>query len=313
MPYDSLISRADAQSMIPEEVSSLLLENLQAQSAAMQMFTRLPMATNQTRMPILAALPTAYWVQGDTGLKQTTELAWANKYISVEEIAAIIPIPENVLDDAGFPIWATVRPLAEQAIARVFDAAVFFGVNKPASFPDDIVTGATAAGNTRTLGTATQAQGGFAEDVNQAMVLLEAEGYEATAAIARTTLRGRARSTRATTGEASIGEISATDWWGAPVTYPMRGMWPTTAGSVQGILGDFTKGVVGFRSDITWKLLDQAAIFDSDGQLMYNLPQQDMVAMRVTTRLGFTVANPINYDELTEADRYPFALLLREA
>src|SRR5688500_13424786 len=120
--------------MIPEQVSRVMLENLQNESAALTLFRRVPMATNQTRMPVLSALPTAYFVSGDTGLKQTTETNWANKYLNVEELAAIVPIPESVLDDAGFDVWGSIRPLLEQAIGRALDAAVFFGTNKPASW-----------------------------------------------------------------------------------------------------------------------------------------------------------------------------------
>src|SRR5688572_8744956 len=115
MPYDNLISRTDAGALIPEEVSNAFLQGLDNQSAALQGFTRVPVGRAQVRFPVLSALPVAYFVSGDTGLKQTSEVNWDNKYLNIEEIAVIIPIPESVLDDADMPIWSQVRPLAENA------------------------------------------------------------------------------------------------------------------------------------------------------------------------------------------------------
>src|SRR5689334_15242102 len=126
MAYNNLISRTGAQATIPEQVSNAIMKTVQNDSAALQLFTHIPMSSNQTRMPILSALPTAYFVNGDTGLKQTTEVDWSNKYLNAEEIAAIVPIPEAVLNDAadtGFDVWGSVQPLISQAIARVLDAA----------------------------------------------------------------------------------------------------------------------------------------------------------------------------------------------
>src|SRR5687768_16161907 len=176
MPYNNIISRTDAQALIPEEVSQVMMTNIQTESAALNLFRRVPMSTNQTRMPVIAALPTAYFVNGDTGLKQTTEVNWANKYLNVEELAAIVPIPEAVLDDASFDVWGAIRPLLEQAAGRAIDAAVFFGTNKPASWPTDITAAAVAAGNVYARGTNNAAAGGIAEDINQVMALVEADG-----------------------------------------------------------------------------------------------------------------------------------------
>ena len=129
MPYNNVISRTDAAAGIPEDVSNAMLKGLSNASAALGSFTRIPVAQAQTRLPIISALPIAYFVNGDTGLKQTTEVNWANKFLNIEELAAIVPIPEAVLDDTAFDVWGSVRPLLEDAIARAVDAAVFFGTN----------------------------------------------------------------------------------------------------------------------------------------------------------------------------------------
>lgn len=308
MPYDSIISRSDAAAMVPEEVSTRLIQGMVNQSAALTLFPRITLGRNQVRLPVLSALPTAYFVAGDTGLKQTTEQAWTNKYLNVEELAAIVPIPENVLDDADFDIWGSVQPNLEQAIGRALDAAIFFGTNKPASWPTDIVAAAVAAGNVVARGTNAAAAGGISEDINDLFATVEADGYDVSGVIANRTYRGLLRGVRNADGD-RLPEVSPGEVYGVPVTYPMRGLWPSGATVAELIAGDFSEGILGVRSDFTWKILDQAVIQDNTGAIIYNLAQQDMVAMRVTFRVAWQVANVMNYDEPTEADRYPFAVL----
>jgi hypothetical protein len=45
------------------------------------------------------------------------------------------------------------------------------------------------------------------------------------------------------------------------------------------------------------------------GAIQFNLAQQDMVALRVVFRVGFQVANTINYEGSNDAAQYPFAVL----
>ena len=310
MPYNNIVSRTNTQALIPEEVSNAILKNLENESAALTRFPRISIPTNQTRLPVISALPTAYFVNGDTGLKQTTEAAWSNKYINVEEIATIVPIAENVLDDASFDVWGAIMPHIQNAIARVLDAAIFFGVNKPSSWPTAIAAGAIAAGNTVNRGTATAAQGGLAGDISNLFATVEQDGFDVNGLIANRAYRGYLRNVRDVNGQPLLADGGV---YGVGVGYPMRGLWPavTTTGArnVEAIAGDFTEGIIGIRKDITLKLLDQAVIQDASGAIQYNLSQQDMVALRVTFRVGFQLANTLNYDQPTEASRYPFAVL----
>jgi HK97 family phage major capsid protein len=308
VPYNSVVSRSDAAALLPEDVASDIIQNLEDSSAALSLFRRVTMAAGQQRMPVLSALPTAYFVSGDTGLKQTTDQAWANKYLFAEEIAAIVPIPEALLDDASFDVWGEIRPRLEEAIGRTLDAAVFFGTNKPASWPSDIKTAATAAGNNYARGTATQAQGGVAADLNQLMGLVEADGYDVNGFITKRNERAVLRGARDTTGQ-KLMDMDTNQIEGSPVKYVMDGLWTAGSGQTELIAGDFSQGVMAVRQDITYKMLDQAVIQDNTGAIIYNLAQQDMVALRVVFRAGFQVPNPINYQQQTEASRYPFAVL----
>ncbi len=309
MPYNNLISRTEAQPLIPEQVAAVM-EGVTSESAALRLFPNVRVPSNQTRIPVISVLPTAYFVSGDTGLKQTTEVNWANVYLNVEEIAAIVPIPEAVLDDSEFGIWDAVRPRMVEAIGRTLDAAIFFGVNKPASWPTDIVAAAIAAGNARTRGTATAAQGGIAEDVNQLMGTVEADGYRPRAGVGRTSIRAVLRSARDSSGQALL-DVSDERVLGLAFDFDrMPGLWPTPAvGAAEAIIGDFAQGVLGIRQDISMRLLDQAVITDNTGAVIYNLPQQDMLALRVVFRVGWQVPNIINWEQQTAASRYPFAVL----
>jgi HK97 family phage major capsid protein len=186
---------------MPEEVSNAFLGASTDTSAVLKMFTHVPVGRAQTRFPVLSALPVAYWVTGDTGQKQTTEVNWDNKYLNIEEIAVIVPVPENVLDDSGVPIWDQVRPLSEQAAGRLLDATVFFGTNAPASFPTNVVAAAAAAGNTIQIGTNAAAAGGIVGDHSDMLGAIEADGYDPTRASPRA--RCAARPARPATPTAS--------------------------------------------------------------------------------------------------------------
>lgn len=308
MPYNSLIERSDTAALVPEEVSTAMLTSLQAQSAALQLGTFIPLSRNTVRMPVLSALPMAYFVNGDTGQKQTTDAAWANKYLYVEEIATIVPIPDNVLEDAGYDVWAAIQPLMEAAVVRVLDGAIFFGTNAPATWATEgnLVGKAVAAGNVVARGTNDAAEGGLHGDLSDMIALLEEDGQIATGAVANVTTRGRLRKVRDTTGRVlALPEDIPTPMYPAS----LAGMWPTGASAAEVLAGDWSKLIVGVRKDFTYKLITEGVITDESGRIVYNLPQQDMSALRLVFRAGYAVGNPINFQNETEATRSPFAVL----
>ncbi len=139
---DNMIDRTGAEALISEQVSKEIIQGAVENSTILRMGRKLPnMTSNKTRMPVLDLLPLAF-----TGLteirafKQTSEMAWKNKYINAEELAVIIPIPEAVLDDADYDIWGEVKPRAVEAIGKKIDGAVLFGTDKPTSWRSDIVS-----------------------------------------------------------------------------------------------------------------------------------------------------------------------------
>jgi HK97 family phage major capsid protein len=315
MAYNNLTSRTDAQALIPEEVSNEMLGKATEQSAVLQLFRKVPVAAGQVRFPVLSALPMAYWVTGDTGLKQTTEVNWTNKYLNVEEIATIMPVPDNVLADVDANIWDTAMPLLVEAFGRVLDTAVFFGTNAPASFPTNILSAATAAGNSVNEGS-TATQGGFFGDIDKLYGTVEQDGFDVTGFVAATSAKAKLRAARDSSGRKLddgrvSGSLDSID--GFPIMYPMRGLFPVAGGAgVDGVRlfgGDWNQFIVGVRQDITMKVLDQAVITDNTGAIIYNLPQQDMTAIRLTFRVGWQVANTLNNDQPTEASRYPVGVL----
>ena len=69
-----------------------------------------------------------------------------------------------------------------------------------------------------------------------------------------------------------------------------------------------------FRQDITYKLLTEGVIQDpTDKSILYNLAQQDMVALRAVMRIAYQLPNPVNRLQSSEDARLPFAVCLHTA
>jgi HK97 family phage major capsid protein len=320
MGYSNQISRSDAAALIPDEVSAEILKNVPQASATMRLARRLPnLSTAQQSMPVLSALATAYFLNGDTGLKQTTEINWASKYITAEELAVIVPIPQAVLDDSKYDIWGEVRPQLEEAFGRAIDAAVLYGTNIPASWSTNLgaaglIAVATAASHVISAAAYTDLyeaiMGETAAGVAGLLMLLEADGFMATGHLGHAAFRGKLRNVRAAGGEPifkpSMQTAGAYTLDGAPIEFPVNGAISSTYWD---IAGQWDQLVYAMRQDITYKVLDQAVIQDAGGNIIYNLAQQDMVALRAVMRLGFALPNPINRMNETAATRCAFAAL----
>ena len=286
--YNSIVSRTDADALIPTDVASQLIAAATQESAALTLCRTAQLSTKLNVQPVLSALPVAYWVAGDTGLKQTTEAAWAGVTLTAEEIACIVPIPEAVIDDASFDVWGELRPALAEAIAQVLDAAVFGGINKPASWPAAIEPAAIAAGNTAEVGTSTPAQGGIVGDIGTAFDKVEADGYQVSGVAAVAAMKGLLRKARDANGQRLV-EPGSPTIEGVPLSYLLPG---TVAATTRAIVGDFDLAVVGIRQDISYKILDQAVLSDAAGVVVYNLAQQDLLAMRVVARYAYATAVP---------------------
>src|ERR1039458_6793788 len=307
MAFTNIIDRTGAVAMMPEEVSYNLIKDLGNESVALQAFTQIPVTRGQVRMPVVDTLPVAYFVGTDTGLKQTTQQDWKNKYLNVEEVAAFVPIPESVLEDVDVDVWGEVEPKLKNAIARVIDSAVLFGEGAPTSWPLALIPAITEVGNTARAGTNTAAEGGIAEDISEAISKMEDSGFSHDYIAAKVSVKGKLRGARDSLGQ-HLPEVNAQEVYGAPVAYPARGLWPTGSDVAEMLFLEKEQFVAGIRTDIDITLMDQAVINDSEGHIIYNLAQQDLVALRARFRLGWQVSNQINYDQPNDALRYAGAV-----
>lgn len=314
-----MVTRADALTLINQQNATEIWQAAPQFSAALRTFRTVNMGKKKTRYPVLAALPSAGFVTGEdpdaegTSRKPVTNASWTDRFLEAEELGGIVVIPENVLDDAepDFNLWAEIRPRIVEAVGAAIDGAVFFGVNAPTSWPDGIVPAAVAAGNVFVEG----ASGvDIAEDINQTIALVEADGYDVGTAYAKRTLRAALRGLRDDTNQPIIQSPAAgsnvPSLYGADLQWVTNGSWVSADAKL--LVGDPSYAILGLRQDITYKFLTEASVtMDIGGTpTLVSLAENDLVGLRFKIRIGFQTAET----ETKEggADAYPFAVLQPE-
>ena len=310
-----MIQRNDLAGLIPEPVSREIFQGVVEQSAVLKAGRKLPNMTSKTQsINVLDMLPMAYWVEGDTGYKETGAQAWEKKRLYAEELAVIIPIPEAVLDDTNYDIWGEVRPRIVEAMGRRIDEAVLFGIGKPSTWRKSIVDTAKEAGNSVTETTGANADL-YADIMGEGGVIAKAEesGYMPTGVMSAVSMRAKLRGLTDKNGQPLfISSMQGKTQYmldGMEMSFPMNGAWDPTEALM--IVGDFHQLVYSIRQDVTYKILTEATIVDPSSQkVIYSLAQQDMVALRAVMRLGWEIPNPVSAFRADLEDYSPFAALI---
>lgn len=287
--------------LVPEPVSNEILQMLPEKSVVFGLVPetqRVTMSALTYRMPVLSVLPDAYFVSGDTGLKKTSKEQWRNKTLTAEEIAVIVPVPLNYLDDSDVPIWDQVKPRLVEAAGALIDEAVVFNISgsKPTTWGQDIYHRAIYTGN--------YVHEGYNTDLSVSIArmgeLLAADGYDLNGWVSKPGLNWRLSQLRASSSGVpifsdsitGIGAGPTTSLYGMPLRPLKNGAWNSTESTLIG--GDWSQAIVGIRKDITFEVFTEGVISDGSGVVILNLMQQDSAAIRMTLRVGWEVANPGN-------------------
>lgn len=315
--------------VLPIEYGREIIRGLIGRSKALELGRRLPDMRGKTyKLNVNANLPVAGWVKNSQSTPNTegTEInrkpvstyAFEGVDIVAEELAVIVPISENTLadvEDFGIELASELQEQVIGAFQEAIDSAVFFGVGSPWTGFGGLVAGATSANAIVTW----DGQGGasFYNAINEAMTLVEKSGYLPNAILGGPTLNSAFRSSITTLGvnvtdQGEIGRLARhVDLTGG-----------FNESSAFAVVGDFRYLVYAFREEMAMKLLTESIIQDpNSGAILYNLSQQDMVALRFTMRLGFALPNPVNRVSGTlssdgkyiekGAAAYPFAIITK--
>lgn len=310
--YNTGINRGSppygTDTLVPEPLSEDIIQQLPSASSFLRMARTVPMSTRTQRLPVLDVLPQAYWVSGDSGLKQTTSMQWKNVTLVVEELAALVPIPDAYLADTNIPLWDEVRPRLVEAIGKAIDSATLFGVNKPSTWPAAIIPAAIAAGNVIT---------DSSPDIPAAVASLaervSLDGYtNINGWLIRPGFKWRLLRVRSSgSGEPiympDLQNGRGGSLYGYPLEEVSNGSWDPTVADL--LLGDWSMAIAGTRQDITFKMFDQGVIVDDAGKVIYNAAQQDGQIMRVVMRMAYATANPVTNLNPTSSTRFPFGVL----
>jgi hypothetical protein len=216
-------------------------------------------------------------------------------------------------------MWAQIRPQVEVAFSKAITAAVLYGTNIPATWTTDLGGAGIVAAAPATHRIITSSYTDMYEAIlgetsggtAGLFMLVEADGFAVTGSIAHISARGKLRNLRDKNGnplfKTNMQDATRYELDGTPIYFPTDGSMVATSSLL--ISGDWNQLYYAMRQDITFKVESSGVIQDSNGTIVYNLFQQDMVALRAVMRLGFALPNPPTRLNETDATRFPFAIL----
>lgn len=282
--------------LIPVEYAETLVQTVLRENAVAQLARRVVLRGRQLVFTTYLGRPIVGFV-GEGALKPLTGASWGQVTVGIQEIAAIVPVTNQLLDDAREDPMLLVEEDVNLSVADTIDAHAL-GMQAGAGITSQFANTLTATTLSVEYNAARPDALAFA--ISQAMGKVEANGGRPSGAILSWDFRQSIREARQTT----TGLGAAQPVYGANGTMdPFQGLnaaFSTNlasvaavagAGKVIGVVGDFANAILLVRNDISVSQSAEATL-NNAGALIH-LWQQNMQAWRYDVRVGFYV-NDLN-------------------
>lgn len=279
----------DVAALIQEGYSTEFLSAANSNSVVASTARRVNMGTRTEKLPVLSVLPRAAFVgYADANrTKPSSNVGWESKTLSAQEIAVIVPVRQEDIEDASVDLLTEIARLGGQAIGRALDEAILFGEGKPTEWTSpDLFAAATAAGQVFQVGTG---EDDLAGSFYQAAGAVAGAGYEPSALVARSSLKYRLANLRGSGNQAifipslNAGPGAADSVAGLNASWATNGSWDSS--KAEALVFDPTRVILGVRTDIQVAFADQASIGG------VSLFENDMVALRFRARYAYALGD----------------------
>lgn len=276
------------------------------------------MPKGKASIPVPQSLISASFVNGATGDKPVTDGEIGSENLIAGKIAAIVLIPQDVIDDADIDLWEQwIRPNIPNAFGAALDAAALFGNGKPTEwtgFQSGLVPQAVAKGNVKALGADIYKD---IMGVNGLIYQVNADGFRVNGFAGDSEIEAELRAAVDKNGrplynsflDPIAGELREAIA-GKPYYSLENGAWFDPINDSLLIGGDFSKLIYSIRKEIEYQISTEATVKLPNGELV-NCFQQNVVAFLMEMRVAAAVLNPVTRKNPDSNTRFPFAVLTR--
>lgn len=207
--------------------------------------------------------------------------------MEAKKIAVIIPVTKEKMSDATIDVFGNLQPYIAEAFYSTIDSACLFGADSP--FANSIYGVADTSGQKVEIGSNDKVD----LDISDVMSAVEKSSFDVDGFAAGLDFKNQLRKLRDADGNQLYVEgVGQKQLYSLPIEFNRANSWDSTKALV--LAGEWKYSVVGIREELEYEVLREATLHNStmsDGKPL-SLAENDLIALKVTMRLGFTVVQP---------------------
>ena len=288
----STLTGPSGEFALPKPFLAQLFVFIEAYGLARRLARVVPMDSKDLDLKNIATKPTAAWT-GEGSLFTESDLALGEQKLTTNKLGAVTPITKETEEDSFVSLLPSWLELVAESIAQKEDQAWILG-DGTSTYGTFVGLANLASAQTNTLGSGDLAFTDVVEsDFRTTRELLSTIRRSGAQWLLPRGMWNQVEQFESTVGARIVQQVLTEEATARLLGFPVviSEAMDTTAGDVAsrtfGILGNYSRSLMGIRRGITIESSEDAVLSNSSGVVTFNAFQQDGMLLKISTRVGF--------------------------